>query len=139
MQPQCLVQLAHELWRHPAYLVTDSFERDRADLFCLRLRVLPQASVCRRKENLKRIDLPRVRGNRDHGEHTPPKARSGGISTVIADDDGETPLVRFGAASRLEVNQPDVAPAHQEPSPSPEAESHSSASPLSSHSCHASA
>jgi hypothetical protein len=45
MQPQCLIQLAHERRRHPAYLVADSLDRDRADLFCLSLRILLQAGV----------------------------------------------------------------------------------------------
>lgn len=60
----------------------------------------------------------------------------GAVRTVVADDDGRSLLVRFGASDGFDVDQADLAASHQ-CWPSAVVVSHSALSPLVSHSAQA--
>jgi len=45
MNPQCVVEVAHQWRRHPAYLATDALHRDRTDLFGLSFGIAVETGV----------------------------------------------------------------------------------------------
>lgn len=114
----------------------DTLDRDGPDLLRLSLRVPVEAGARSIQQRLERIDAGHCGGDWYDRDHTSPQAFGCGVGAVVAHDDGWPPLARLGTSGRVEIHQPDLASAHQL-SPSPTADSHSSASEPAAHSAHA--
>jgi hypothetical protein len=56
MDSQRIVELAHDRCRESADARTDTLDRHRPDLLCLRLRVTAQAGLSCREQYLERVD-----------------------------------------------------------------------------------
>ena len=90
----------------------DALHGDRPDLLRLRLRVVREAGLTRGQEDLERVDPGDVRGHRDDRDHPPAEPGGGGVSRVVADDDGGPGLGGFRARDRVEGNADDLPAAH---------------------------
>ena len=122
-----------------AYRPADTFDRNRPHLLGLRFGIARQPARGSREQDLEGIDLSHVRSDGHDRDDAAIEPKGRRVVSVVAHHDGRTPLVRFGAAGGLEVDQPDLATQHQRPGsiPSPATVSQAAASPSAAHSSQA--
>ena len=74
-----VVKLIHEIEADFPDQAADAFDRNGADLFCLRLGVGVQSGLFRRLRNLERIDAVGVGGDRHDRDHPATQACCRGV------------------------------------------------------------
>jgi hypothetical protein len=129
MQPQGIIQCAHQLDRHKSDAFANASNIHGPDLLSLRLAIAIKSCLVRFEQNLKWVDLLGVGRNRDNCEYTSPEPRSHYIRSIVANDDRGPSLIRLRPHHRVEIDDPDLPTPHQMAKPSPVVESHAPASP----------
>lgn len=112
MKPESFIELRQDTRWKISNSRPDSFYSDRAHLFCLRLRVMLEASRGRAQRYLKRVDARDVRRHGNDRHHATSQPLRGAVRSVIAHDDGGSSLVRFGSDHGIEVNPTDLSAPH---------------------------
>ena len=87
--------------------------------------------------NLERVHVGGVRRDRNHGDDSSSEPLRREVGAVVADDHGGSTFVGLGSPDGIEIDEADLASAHQV-SPSDAVGSQTSPSPVCAHSVHAS-
>lgn len=119
MQPQGLVDVAHDGLRNDAYVIAEPLDRDRADLFSLGFRVALEACIHGWKQDLKRVDAFDVGGHGHDGDDATSQPRRRGVGGIVTDHDCRPAFARLRSTRRIEIDKVDVAAPDQDVSPSP--------------------
>ena len=112
MDSERLVQLGGERSGQDTDECADAFDRDRAQLLGLRLRIAIETGGRGRQQDLERVDATDVRRHRHDRDDASAEPLGGGIRGVVADDDRRSSLVRFGTPSGTELDNADLTAPH---------------------------
>ena len=104
MQPECFVELHHQVVRNFTENGTKSVDRNGAHLLSLGLGVHGQPGDTRGKENLKWVDPSDVRCDWHHSDDALPASFSRTIRSIVADDYCRTLLICLTAPRRIQVH-----------------------------------
>ncbi len=137
VKTQCFVERSQKVRRQRSDLCTDALNGDGTDLLGLSLGVEPKSSLACGQHDLERIHPFCPRSHRHYGQDSPSEPLGGAVSSVVTDDHCRAPLIVLRAPSEVEVDQSNLATAHQA-RPSLMVASQSLPSSSSAHSCQAS-
>lgn len=113
VKAECVFELVHGVEWNVADYGTDTFDCDGAHLFGLRLGVDVEAGLVSGKQGLERVDVVDVGRDGDDRHHALPESLRCGVGSVIADDDAWSCAGSFAPHNRVEVDESDLAAAHQ--------------------------
>lgn len=113
MKAERVVELVHDMEWNVADQGPDTFDCDGADLFGLCLGVDVEAGLGSGKQGLERVDVVDVGRDGDDRHHALPESLRCRVGSVIADDDAWARAGSFAPHNRVEVDESDLAAAHQ--------------------------
>ena len=139
VEPESVVELAHEIRRHVADEVAHPFDSDRSHLFglCFGIAVYPRLGIV--QQNLERVNPFRVRRYRNDCDYSTSKPCRNRIGAIIADYHSRPDPGCLNTDNVTEIHDADVSATHQLLNPSAIVASHTSLWPSSVHSSNAAA
>ena len=113
MKAERVVESVHGVECNVADQGPDTFDCDGAHLFGLCLGIDVEAALVSGKQGLERVDVVDVGRDGDDRHHALPESLRCGVGSVVADDDAWAREGSFAPHNRVEVDESDLAAAHQ--------------------------
>lgn len=112
MKTQRFIERSDVIVSESSEVRPDALDGDGSDLFSLRLGVTVQPGARSMEQYLERKDTLHVGGDGNDGDHAAAHPLRCRVRSIIAHDDGWSPLVGLRPSDRIEIDEPDLAAAH---------------------------
>ena len=113
VEAERVVELIHEKEWDGADQGSNAFDCHGADLFGLRFGVGLEPGLVGGKQRLERVDVVDVGRDGDDRQDALPEPLRSRVGSVVADDDTRARASRFAPDDGIEVDEADLAAAHQ--------------------------
>ena len=113
VEPESVVESAHEIKRHVTDQMAHPFDSDRSHLFGLCLGIAVQSRLGGFQQNLEREDPFRVRCDRNYRDNSTSKPCRSRVGAIIADDHSRPDPGCLDPDDVTEIHQADFSATHQ--------------------------